>query len=327
MKKVKFGLAVAAMLTLWLTFGSGTAAAQATTVPVVGVCLADASPQLCDPPFTIPVVGPGNIAVEFTTALTHCSDVRIHFIVDGTERAVSAFLAPGQSTGLVPLGVIGPGLHSLVLQAEGRVGGCNAGTLLSWGGTARIVVDETPPECRVELSANQIRAFVVDPHSGIVSIQVLVRTNASVRLIGTDASVIDAPAGFFPPTTSEQVMVATRINRTVPMRFQIRVTNAAGGITECDPVLSTLRVGKAGTTSQSFAGIPRIEHKLTIRALRPGLERAVVTVNGHRIRIDMRGVRTKTITLKRALLHMGKSTVNVKLYGKAGARALVALTD
>ena len=160
-----------------------------------------------------------------------------------------------------------------------------------------------------------------------MAIHVLASSNATVRLIGTDASVTDAPAGFHPPTKIEQVMVATRINPSLSMRFRIRITNAAGGTTECGPVLSTLRIGKSGATSRTFTGIPRIERKLTIRALRPGLERAIVTVNGRRIAIDMRGAPTKTITLKRALLRMRRNTVKVKLYGRAGARALVALTD
>ena len=329
MTKAKFGLAVAAMLTAWLTFGSGTAAAQGTdtTIAVRSVCAMDASPQVCDPPFTTAVNGPGNLAVEFTTASTLCSHVRIHFLLEGTERAVSRFIGPGQSTGRVSLGVIGPGAYTLTLRAEGRAGGCNRGALASWDGTARILVDETPPECRVELSTNRIHAYVLDPDSGIVAIHVLVRTNATVRLIGTDASVTAAPAGFHPPNKNEQVMVATRINPSLSMRFRIRVTNAAGATTVCGPVVSTLRIGKSGATSRTFTGIARVERKLTIRALRPGLERAIVTVNGRRIAIDMRGAPAKTITLKRALLHMRRNTVKVKLYGRAGARALVALID
>ena len=39
-----------------------------------------------------------------------------------------------QSTPFVSLGFIGPGKHVVGVQAEGQVGGCNVGNLVSWAG-------------------------------------------------------------------------------------------------------------------------------------------------------------------------------------------------
>jgi hypothetical protein len=83
----------------------------------------------------------GLLLVQYNASAGHCSDVRVHILVDGTERALSAFLAPGQSSGFLNVGPVAPGAHVVALQAEGRVGGCNAGFLLNWGGTAQVTVD------------------------------------------------------------------------------------------------------------------------------------------------------------------------------------------
>ena len=57
------------------------------------------------------------------------------------ERALSALLTPGQSTGLVDVGPVTAGTHTIAFQAEGRVGG-NTGALGNWGGTAQAIVGE-----------------------------------------------------------------------------------------------------------------------------------------------------------------------------------------
>lgn len=84
----------------------------------------------------------GVLRVEYTAAATHCSDVRMHFLVDGVERAVSAFLVPGASSGFFDVGPVAAGAHTVGLQAEGRVGGCNIGALSGWGGTAQTVTSQ-----------------------------------------------------------------------------------------------------------------------------------------------------------------------------------------
>jgi hypothetical protein len=67
-----------------------------------------------------------------------CSNVAIHFLVDGAEVAVTGFVGAGGSTGFFNLGPVSSGSHTVGLQAEGQVGGCNAGTLGSWAGTAQV---------------------------------------------------------------------------------------------------------------------------------------------------------------------------------------------
>ena len=177
-------------------------------------------------------------------------------------------------------------------------------------------VDVTPPTCVVVLGANQIRVTANDPESGLTGIAVTAQTNVSLS---------GAPASFSPPAFGAQVVVATRINRTLPMRLALLVTNAAGLSTPCDPILSTLAIGKRNVVSRSYSGIPYLENELTIRALRGGPLRAAVQVNGRVFRFAVNG--QKRISLAKAMTHIRSNKVKITLYGKAGARALVALTD
>ncbi len=82
--------------------------------------------------------GAGPLEAEYTASPGHCSNVIMHFLLDGVERAVSGVLTPGASTGFTSLGSVAAGSHVVGLQAEGVVSGCNVGDLENWGGTGSI---------------------------------------------------------------------------------------------------------------------------------------------------------------------------------------------
>jgi len=67
--------------------------------------------------------------------------VRAHILVDGVERALTAFLTPGQASGFFDVGPVTQGNHVVALRGEGTVGGCNAGFLVDWGGTMSVTTD------------------------------------------------------------------------------------------------------------------------------------------------------------------------------------------
>ena len=121
---------------------SGGASAK-TRFPVVATC--SGGGQLCNniATFAVPIPFPGLVGqAQFKPGPLTCSNVRIHFLVDGTEVAATGFVGPGGKTGFVSLGFVGPGAHTVGLQAEGEVGGCNIGTLLSWAG--RVILRKAP---------------------------------------------------------------------------------------------------------------------------------------------------------------------------------------
>lgn len=121
---------------------AGTARAQSFTVgPFTISCVS--SGQLCSPAFTVPVTTTGILQASYTASAGHCSDVAVHFLVDGVERAVTAFLTPGATSPVFDLGPVDSGTHTLALQGEGALGGCNAGSVGNWGGTAQVTVGGT----------------------------------------------------------------------------------------------------------------------------------------------------------------------------------------
>ena len=180
------------------------------------------------------------------------------------------------------------------------------------------VRDVTRPQCVVQISANQIRVTLTEPESGIAQI---------TRDIAVNATVTGAPATPNPAPHVAEV-VATRIDRTRPMRLQITATNTEGLATTCDPVLSTLRVRNASRpTTQTFAYVPRAESKATVKAPGRGVRRVVFELNGQVFPVDMRGRTVARLSLARAMRHLGNNVVHVKVYGRVGARVTIMLSD
>ena len=122
-----------------VAIAGGVCEAQTTTTshPVTATC--SGGGQLCDNVDTIAITTTGILQAQFVSdAPFSCSNVRIHFLVDGSEVAVTGFVPPAGSSSILNLGPVSPGSHTLGLQAEGQVSGCNVGTLASWAGTALV---------------------------------------------------------------------------------------------------------------------------------------------------------------------------------------------
>ena len=96
------------------------AASAAKGHAVGGTC--SGGGQLCNniATFTINVFAVGGVGEGgFTPGPLTCSNLRVHFLVDGTEVAVTGFAGPGTFTALVSLGFISSGKHVVGVQAEG----------------------------------------------------------------------------------------------------------------------------------------------------------------------------------------------------------------
>lgn len=132
MQRVLLALAVAAL-------AAGASAQQLVTATYGPFSVTSTSgTQLSNQLFSTGVSSAGTLLVQYNASAGHCSDVRVRILVDGVERGMTAFLAPGQASGFVDVGPVSPGAHTLALQGEGRVGGCNTGALVGWGGTADV---------------------------------------------------------------------------------------------------------------------------------------------------------------------------------------------
>ncbi|MBL8309257.1 MAG: hypothetical protein JNL19_02435 [Burkholderiales bacterium] len=121
------------------------AAQQINTTTYSGISITTGNAtgiQLSATSYPIAVTTTGTLDVEFTTSAGHCSSMYVRFELDGNSASPAytspAPLAANQSTGFISLGPVTPGSHTVAIRTEGVVGGCNNGTLVGWGGTARV---------------------------------------------------------------------------------------------------------------------------------------------------------------------------------------------
>jgi hypothetical protein len=94
--------------------------------------------QLSSAAYPISIRTAGTLKVNYIAPRHHCASLRMHFQVDGAEKAVSGDVPPGHFTGYVDLGPVAPGNHVVSLQAEGVLGGCNTGRVTAWEGSAEV---------------------------------------------------------------------------------------------------------------------------------------------------------------------------------------------
>ena len=102
------------------------------------------SGELCSPPekLAVSLQRPGTLtSITYTTAATHCSSVLLHVLRNGHEVAKTGQLPSGQQTERLTTHIPLPkGASTLGFVAQGFVGGCNVGRVVSWGGKVTVTV-------------------------------------------------------------------------------------------------------------------------------------------------------------------------------------------
>jgi hypothetical protein len=111
-------------------------------------CCGIAGTQRSDPiDFTISVRTVDFLQIEYSQT-KGCSDAFFHILLDNVPVYTTEHFGPisgNYTTGLIDLSpYISQGRHVLTLSPEGVVGGCNSGTLGSWGGDLIIHTNEYP---------------------------------------------------------------------------------------------------------------------------------------------------------------------------------------
>lgn len=79
-------------------------------------------------------------ALQVTAPATHCSEVKYFTTNSRGQRVETEFLGPNRSAFLPIGGNWQGGNHTIEIGAIGRPGGCNVGTLGSWGVQVRTVI-------------------------------------------------------------------------------------------------------------------------------------------------------------------------------------------
>jgi hypothetical protein len=100
------------------------------------------TPTTLDYSITASANSDGDLIFQFIVLDRTCSDMKIHYFVDGVLKGETVWLGyidriPNDplSTELISVDSLEPGEHTLTLRPEGRVSGCNTAGIAAWAGT------------------------------------------------------------------------------------------------------------------------------------------------------------------------------------------------
>ena len=178
--------------------------------------------------------------------------------------------------------------------------------------------DNTPPACSLTGTnpgpPTVIQVTTSDGGSGLKTIVVTNLVNATVSI----------PA-FTVGSTAPVAVSATKTNQSIASELALQVTDVAGNVTNCDPVVSNV-VGPV--VAQTFTNVSSAEHVLTVINGSPGLGTAVAIVNG--TTFTMTGLKAgerRTIDVGSAMTAGSANTIKVYGVGKSGSSATIVIWD
>ncbi|HEX6861752.1 MAG TPA: hypothetical protein VF414_02995, partial [Thermoanaerobaculia bacterium] len=112
-------------------------------------------------------------------------------------------------------------------------------------------------------------------------------------------------------------------------RVEARVTDLAGNVRLCDPILLLLVRDKSDSaTLTAGSDVPRVEDKVTITNGSPGLSKIDVIVNGKTFKVkSLKDGEEVTVDISSAMVDGDANKVDFKAKGKPGAFANVMIWD
>jgi hypothetical protein len=181
--------------------------------------------------------------------------------------------------------------------------------------------DTTPPTCALTAviagPPKQIQITVQDTDSGLGTV---------IATTANNATVVVPP--FTVGTTSPVVVTATKIDQTMSAQVGLTVTDVAGNVTVCDPVLTALVRDAGRPEIQSFTGLARAESKVTIMNDANGVKKVELWVNGSKFKVaDLTNGQTTTIDVAAAMRAGTNNTIEIRAIGAKGSSVTVVIHD
>jgi hypothetical protein len=170
-----------------------------------------------------------------------------------------------------------------------------------------------------------------DFESGILSIEVLTLVNSKIEIPkGSGAFYEQGDVVTLPLEQRDgtKLIRAEKIDQQLRSQVVLNVTNGAGLVRTCDPVIS-LTARQAGPPERvSYDGIPESEGQITIHNGRPGLRQLEVRVNGRKFGpITLADGERLTLDTSSAMLPGDSNVVTLTAHGKPGGAATVVIHD
>ena len=134
---------------------------------------------------------------------------------------------------------------------------------------------------------------------------------------------------FTAGTTDPVIVTSTKIDQNQRSTVALRVTDVAGNVTDCDPVLSMLKITRiTGRATQTYRGLPQAESKVMFINTRPGVRSVWVYVNGKRYKqITLRPGARRTVSVARRMKRGNHNRITLIARGKRGASTQVVIYD
>lgn len=179
--------------------------------------------------------------------------------------------------------------------------------------------DQVAPACSSpSRTSNGIQVIVQDGDSGLFRIETTELTNAR----------IDPPLSFALGTRSPVAVNAVKMDPNKSSRLALRITDACGNVTSCDPVL-TLRIRETGKPeSQTIGDLPQAESKLTVFNGSPGVRTLKIDVNGRKFLLtSLRDGEQRAVDLSPAMVAGDGNVVTLTAQGKPGGNVEVLIHD
>ena len=181
-------------------------------------------------------------------------------------------------------------------------------------------LDFTKPRCPITLNdpgpPARVEVTIQDTGSGLAEILVTKSENA-------DTVVPPFTVG----TTDPVVLSSTKIDQTKRARVEARVTDLAGNVALCDPILTVAIRSNGSSAPQTHADVPRAEHVVTVTNGAPGVTHLEILVNGKKFNVNgLKDGEEKTIDVASAMVD-GDNVVTLRATGNPGGSASVMIWD
>lgn len=163
-----------------------------------------------------------------------------------------------------------------------------------------------------------IQATVQDSGSGLATI------------VDTSSNATTVVPSFTDGSTSAQIITSTKIDPTQGSSLALTVTDKAGNVTRCDPIVPGLghRGSLSGVATRRFVNLLASEAKITILNGRPGLRSITVRVNGKLFTVkQLSAGQSRKINVASAMLPGHKNTITVRTKGLRASTATILITS
>jgi len=163
----------------------------------------------------------------------------------------------------------------------------------------------------------------------LAAVTVTTLVNAIAQVGPYQSGITQAPTvvQIADQTTNPVVVTAIKINQTQSAQVALRISDLAGRVTSCDPILTTVGLEPGVPRRETFRHVARSESEIQIYNDTPGLHNLRLIVNGRSFEInDLRDGEIRLVDVSGAM-RRGYNTITLEARGQPGGSATILIAD